>query len=141
MWGFDIGITAPEGEVHLTSIVPTSDRVTVTAYEDDNGAAQPWAVTASAICAAESFGLQIVSSPSPANQFDATTCPAGRTAIGAGGNVDGTEDDVDLTSVKLPVSGGKKWPLPAPTRTGTAPSRHGMSQQPSSARPREFRFR
>lgn len=100
--GFDIGITASEGEVHVTSIVPTSNQVTVTAHEDDNGTSQSWGVTAYAVCATEPFGLEIVPSPSPATGgFDATTCPAGKTAIGGGGSVDAARSDVDLNSVKI----------------------------------------
>lgn len=107
--GFDIGISASEGEVHLTSIVPTSNRVTVTAHEDDNGTAQSWGVTAYAVCATEPFGLEIVTSPSPATGFDATTCPSGKTAIGGGGVVDGAEDDVNLNGVKIGSYAGQEF--------------------------------
>lgn len=100
--GFDIGNSSSMGEVHVTSIVPSADRVTVTAYEDDTGTADSWAVRAYAVCATEPFGLEIVTSPSPATGgFDATTCPAGKTAIGGGGSVDAARSDVDIMGVKV----------------------------------------
>lgn len=76
-----------EGEVHITKADPSSDRVDVTAYEDDTGTADSWAVTAFAVCATEPFGLEFVPTPSPAYRSDTTTCPAGKVVIGGGADL------------------------------------------------------
>jgi len=100
--GFDIVNSTSKGEVHVTSIVPSSNQVTVTAYEDDTGTPSQWGIKACAVCATEPFGLEIVSSPSPATGgFDATTCSGGKTAIGGSGSVDAARHDVDVMGVKI----------------------------------------
>jgi len=70
--GFDIVNSISRGEVHVTSIVPSSNQVTVTADEDDTGTASQWGIKEYAVCSTEPFGLEIVSSPLPATGgFDA----------------------------------------------------------------------
>lgn len=104
--GFEIG--GASGQVHVADVDPSEDRVEVTAYEDDNFTAANWAITALAVCATEPFGLEFVTSPSPAPGTDTTTCPAGKSAIGAGASVDIARNDVSLTDVKVASYAGSQ---------------------------------
>lgn len=111
--GYQIGTFAP-GQVHVTSVVPTADRVTVTAYEDDNGAADAagnnveWDVTAYAVCATEPFGLERVPSPSPAQGTDHTTCPTGKKVLGAAPSLTSSLRDVSISSSHISVYAGQE---------------------------------
>jgi hypothetical protein len=110
--GYAIETTLAPGQVHVTSVVPTATTVTVTAHEDDNGAKDAagndadWAVKAYAVCAAEPSGLSYVLSPSPANGYDHTTCPAPKKVIGAAGSLSSGFFDVSLNSMYTSVYGG-----------------------------------
>ena len=104
--GYEIGSFAP-GQVHVTSVVPAATTVTVSASEDDtgatesNGANADWAVNAYAVCATEPFGLQLVTSPSPAYRTDTTTCPTNKTVIGAAGFINASFPDVAISSMSI----------------------------------------
>lgn len=109
--GYQIGTFAP-GQVHVTSVVPTADTVTVTAYEDDNGAVDAagnnvdWDVTAYAVCATEPFGLERVASPSPAQGTDHTTCPTGKKVLGSAGSLNSAQRDVSISSTQISTYAG-----------------------------------
>ena len=112
--GFEIETTQAPGQIHVTSVVPAEDTVTVTAYEDDNGATDSagndadWAVIAYAVCATEPFGLEYVESPSPAKGTDHTTCPSGKKVIGAAGSLTSSFRDVSMSSTHISVYAGQE---------------------------------
>jgi hypothetical protein len=117
--GYEIG-TFAEGEVHVTSVVPTEDEVTVTAYEDDNGTTESWSVTAYAVCATEPSGLEVVTSTSPSTSSDLTVCPGVKKAIGAGGAVDSARNNVDIWYAKTGAYGGYEYGIAGAAETSGA---------------------
>jgi hypothetical protein len=96
--GFVTG--AYDGDVFISQIRPGSnvpntlfDRVTVSAFEDANGTALNWAVTAIAICVNNTPGLGLervlVATPfdSLSPKVVSANCPAGKRVVGTGGIV------------------------------------------------------
>jgi hypothetical protein len=131
--GYEIG-TFAEGEVHVTSVVPTDDEVTVTAYEDANGTTESWSVTAYAVCATEPSGLEVVTSTSPSTSSDLTVCRASRrrsvraerwTSL-ATTSTSGTRRRVP-TGVTSTASPAPRKPPAPPRRTGQSPRRSSAS--------------
>ena len=75
------------GQVRFDEIRPNAalTSITVHAVEDENGYAQPWSVTAYAICSSPPFGLQLVSATSASNSSGKgvqAKCPGGKQVLG-----------------------------------------------------------
>lgn len=91
------------GDVVLDEVIPREDRVTVGAYEDEDGTAANWSVTAFAVCANRPSGYTITSATSTsAVRFEtelSATCPAGRRALGGGAEVTGGLGEVSIDDV------------------------------------------
>jgi hypothetical protein len=109
-------VTDGAGEVIIDGVQPAADlrSVTASAYEDDNGYAGEWSLTAVAVCAVAPAGLQRVvatSTSTSANPRSATaTCPVGKTAQGAGIEFTGAlgqvrPDDVNATANSVTATG------------------------------------
>jgi hypothetical protein len=85
------------GDVLIDDLIPRSTSVTVTAYEDDNGAPTIWRINAYAICAYPPPGLRVVQLPknAPAVVTSAdpksmsATCPFPKRLTGLGGQITG----------------------------------------------------
>jgi hypothetical protein len=98
------GLTAGGADVIISAARPISDATgdgfTVTAQEDQVGVAGTWSVQVFAYCATPPPGYQVVASApvqlsSPIFGL-AEGCPAGKFAIGAGGEITGGAGQVDL---------------------------------------------
>src|SRR6266487_21850 len=92
--------------VVLTRLQPVhssmGDRFVVSASEDETGFAGSWAAQAYAICADPLPGLEIVSASAPGSGFFtgvSASCPAGKSAIGAGGLIAGGQGQVALDTL------------------------------------------
>jgi hypothetical protein len=104
------------GEVILDGVQPAADlkSVTASAYEDDSGYAGSWSLTAVAVCAAAPTGLQRVvatsTSTSTSPRSATATCPAGKSAQGAGIEFTGAlgqvrPDDLNATATAVTATG------------------------------------
>ena len=109
-------ISDGNGEVILDGMQPAADlrSVTASAYEDDSGYAGVWSLTAVAVCAAAPTGLQRVvatsTSTSTSPRSATATCPAGKSAHGAGFELTGAlgqvrPDDVNATATAVTATG------------------------------------
>jgi hypothetical protein len=111
-------ITGASGEVFLGYLRPDPglQKVDVFAFEDEDGSAADWVVTAHAMCATPPPGLQLVSAFSEIDSEEISTatatCPAGKYLLGAGGglggiNGEGILDDLrpDPSLTKVTVTG------------------------------------
>jgi hypothetical protein len=84
-----------DGQVILDDLMPsaTFERVTVTAYEDDNGYAGEWSLFAYGVCADPIAGLELRSeSATPidsANDIVSAECSDGKQLLGLGGSING----------------------------------------------------
>jgi hypothetical protein len=91
------------GQVNIESVVPSSDSVSASAYEDANGTNNLWSVTAQAICADQPSGHQIVYATSPQNAVNKSVtaiCPGSTVTIGSGALLSGSFGDVELEEVR-----------------------------------------
>lgn len=98
-------VTGPAGQVVVDGLLPDGalTRATVNALEDETGTADPWTVTAYAICSSPVRGLERVAATSApdsaaAKHVDAP-CPAGKTLTGGGGTMNSADARVRLDSV------------------------------------------
>jgi len=84
-----------DGQVILDDFMPSStfERVTVTAYEDDNGYADDWSLFAYGVCADPIAGLELrTESATPidsSNDIVSAECSAGKQLLGLGGSING----------------------------------------------------
>lgn len=96
-------ITGGGGDVVLDEVIPSEGGVTVGAYEDEDGTAANWSVTAFAVCANRPSGYTIASATSTsAVRFEtelSATCPSGRRALGGGAEVTGGLGEVSIDDV------------------------------------------
>jgi hypothetical protein len=78
------------------------DTFVVSAVEDQVGTSQFWAVQAFAMCSVPLPGLEIVSAKgalgSSAFQVQGVSCPAGKSALGVGGRINGGAGQVSLNT-------------------------------------------
>jgi hypothetical protein len=90
--GGEVG--SPNGQVLLDGLLPNAalTQATVNALEDETGNADPWALTAYAICSDPIAGLERVlgttTTGSEAFKSAGAQCPAGKTLVSPGGTID-----------------------------------------------------
>ncbi len=84
------------GQVVPVAVAPFGGGLTsvlATGFEDENGYAENWNVTAHAVCANPPPGLELVSAQSdPDSDFSASVpanCPSGKNLLGAGAEISG----------------------------------------------------
>lgn len=91
------------GDIVLDEVIPFENRVTVGAFEDEDGTTANWSVTAFAVCANRPSGYTITSATSTsAVRFEtelSANCPAGRRALGGGAEVAGGAGEVSIDDV------------------------------------------
>jgi hypothetical protein len=98
-------ISVGGGQVILDELFPSgADRVTTTAYEDDNGTSANWLVRALATCAPAPAGYERVpaavsASNSTSPKSATATCPSGKYLIGTGARIEGGLGQVVLDDV------------------------------------------
>jgi hypothetical protein len=98
-------VAFPLGEVILDDVRPNAALTSVfmQALEDETGFASDWAAVAHAICADPLPGLQLVSATSAfdsSNKSVTATCPAGKQALGALGEINAGSGQVILDDVR-----------------------------------------
>jgi hypothetical protein len=114
--GLGAFVTSGAGQVVLDGVQPAADlkSATASAYEDDSGYAGNWSLTAVAVCSVAPAGLQRVvasSTATSASPRSATaTCPAGKSAHGAGLEFTGglgqvLLDDLNATATAVSATG------------------------------------
>jgi hypothetical protein len=103
--GTGADINAGAGQVGVDDLRPDTGltSVTVQALEDQNGQPGPWNITAYAICASAPTGLERVTATSgldsTGNKFANAACPAGKTLIGAGSDINAGTGQVQQTAI------------------------------------------
>ena len=84
--GFNFGGSLNRGELHVPELRPVGNGMEAVAYEDPDGFASNWIVTAVAVCANPLPGLEVVVAISPTssatNRAIGANCPAGKELIG-----------------------------------------------------------
>lgn len=96
-------IEGGRGQVVIQSVVPSSDSVSASAYEDADGTTNDWSVTAQAICADPPLNHFIVSATSPqdsANKDVTVFCPGNTVTIGSGALFVGGFGDVEIEEIR-----------------------------------------
>lgn len=96
------------GQVVLDAMMPAASTVSATAYEDSDGTAATWSLTAYAICATAPAGLAAVTATSPATmnfqQSSSPACPAGTAALGTGWDVNTRFPGSVFPTVAMPAA-------------------------------------
>jgi hypothetical protein len=87
------------GEAHVEAIRPSTTSVEVVAYEDENGFAGNWSVSAFAICTYPLDGLEIVTATSSAGTSATATCTGNRRVLGTGVEILGGGGEVIISKV------------------------------------------
>ncbi len=95
--------------VHVPEVRPTATTVEVVAYEDADGVATDWSVSARAVCADPLPGWEIVTTTSTMttaaiDRVQVAACPSGKKLLGAAGEVSGGGGRVLLDGI-VPTSG------------------------------------
>jgi hypothetical protein len=96
------------GQVNLESVVPSTDSVGASGYEDANGTTNLWSVTAQAICADPPPGHVLVYATSVQdsnNKSVTATCPGNTVTIGSGALLGGSFGDVELEEIRPQLTG------------------------------------
>jgi hypothetical protein len=91
------------GQVNLEAVVPSTDSVSATGYEDANGTNNQWSVTAQAICADPPPGHILVYATSiqdSNNKSVTASCPGNTVTIGSGALLGGSFGDVELEEIR-----------------------------------------
>jgi hypothetical protein len=106
--GFTVVFSGPVafGEVVMDGLTPNAalTSVTVRAFEDDDGFADNWTLTAYAICANPPPGLQLVTATSLLESDElaraTANCPAGKNLLGTGGELAGGQGEVVIDDLR-----------------------------------------
>jgi hypothetical protein len=101
------GINGGDGQVVLDRVFPDPQsnlqRMVVAAFENENGFANDWSLTAHAICATPPAGLELVAAASDQDSVPASvtaTCPAGKNLLGAAGQIPGGLGEVVMDDLR-----------------------------------------
>jgi hypothetical protein len=98
-------INSPNGQVLLEDLTPIAGlaSATVKAIEDQNGNPASWSLTSYAICANPIAGLVRVSRTTPSDSSSPklvdAPCPAGKQAVGTGGDINTPNGQIVLDAV------------------------------------------
>ncbi|WP_412539985.1 hypothetical protein R8Z50_29790 [Longispora sp. K20-0274] len=107
--GSGAAVTGGLGQVVMGTMQPSSTGTTVIGYEDADGTAATWYLTAYAICATAPAGTEIVTSTTLSdslNKSASPTCPAGKLPLGQGWAITTTEPGRVVSDIAMPTANG-----------------------------------
>jgi hypothetical protein len=100
--GTGVYVDGAVGEVVLDDLIPGTNTVRATGYEDQDGTEESWWIRAFAVCAEPVPGLEMVTATTAASSTDKAaqaTCPAGKRTLGSGAYITGGTGEVVLDTM------------------------------------------